>query len=406
MTTTPADPTVDSEIKGEISPTAPPVAVTALSRYVEEPRELIPGHAVRLLRNGLETFPVWLAAIEAARHRISLEMYIFNDDTIGRQFADALGRAARRGVEVRVMYDYVGCRATPADFFARMRAQGVHTIAYHKHRFWRPRFWALMRRNHRKTLVCDGRVAFTGGLNIAIEWVGLSSGGGDWRDAVIQVEGPAVATIEAVFLRTWNRRAKKWARLDPARLPTPAPAGDVPLVVISNSEMGERFAIRRAALHAVRESRQRVYLANPYFVPDRGVLRALQHAARRGVDVRLLLPGESDSRVLDLATRAILGPLLAAGVRVWHSKAVVHTKAVAVDEAFVSIGSYNFDHRSLAYNLEVVVNVVDTAYARDVVAFLESDIAVSEELTREAFGRRPLLVRLMERLAYSLRKWL
>jgi len=307
---------------------------------------------------------------------------------------------------VRVMYDYVGCRATPADFFARMRAQGVHTIAYHKHRFWRPRFWALMRRNHRKTLVCDGRVAFTGGLNIAIEWVGLSSGGGDWRDAVIQVEGPAVTGIEAVFLRTWNRRAKKWARLDPARLPTPPPAGGVPLVVISNSEMGERFAIRRAALHAVRESRQRVYLANPYFVPDRGVLRALQHAARRGVDVRLLLPGESDSRILDLATRATLGPLLAAGVRVWHSKAVVHTKAVAVDEAFASIGSYNFDHRSLAYNLEVVVNVVDPAYARDVVAFLESDIAVSEELTREAFGRRPLLIRLMERLAYSLRKWL
>ena len=406
MTTTPADPTVDSEIKGEISPTAPPVAVTALSRYVEEPRELIPGHAVRLLRNGLETFPVWLAAIEAARHRISLEMYIFNDDTIGRQFADALGRAARRGVEVRVMYDYVGCRATPADFFARMRAQGVHTIAYHKHRFWRPRFWALMRRNHRKTLVCDGRVAFTGGLNIAIEWVGLSSGGGDWRDAVIQVEGPAVATIEAVFLRTWNRRAKKWARLDPARLPAPPPAGSTPLVVISNSEMRERFTIRRAALHAVRESTRRVFLANPYFVPDRGVLRALQNAAARGVDVRLLLPMESDSTVLDLAARAVFGPLLAAGVRIWQSRAVVHTKALSVDGVFVSIGSYNFDHRSLAYNLEMVVNVIDERASHDAVAMLESDMETSEELTRENFGRRPLLVRLLERLAYAFRKWL
>jgi cardiolipin synthase A/B len=405
MTTTRADPTVDSEIKGEIPATVPSVDLT-LSRYVEDRRELSPGHAVRLLRNGEETFPVWLAAIETARHRISLEMYIFNDDAIGRQFAEALGRAARRGVEVRVMYDYVGCRATPAEFFTRMRVQGVHIIAYHKYRFWRPRFWALIRRNHRKTLVCDGRVAFTGGLNIAIEWVGLSSGGGDWRDAVIQVEGPAVATIEAVFLRTWNRRAKKWARLDPARLPQPAPAGDAQLVVISNSEMGERFAIRRAALHAVRESRQRIYLANPYFVPDRGVLQALQHAARRGVDVRLLLPGESDSRILDLATRATLGPLLAAGVRIWQSKAVVHTKVVAVDDVFVSIGSYNFDHRSLAYNLEVVVNVLDAGYGQDVVAFLESDIAASEELTREGFGRRPLLIRLMERLAYSLRKWL
>ena len=405
MTTTPADPTVDSEIKGEIPATVPPADQT-LDRYVEDRRELSAGHAVRLLRNGEETFPAWLAAIEAARHRISLEMYIFNDDTIGRQFADALGRAARRGVEVRVMYDYVGCRATPADFFARMRAQGVHTIAYHKHRFWRPRFWALMRRNHRKTLVCDGRVAFTGGLNIAIEWVGLSSGGGDWRDAVIQVEGPGVATIEAVFLRTWNRRAMKWARLDPARLPQPAPAGDAQLVVISNSEMGERFAIRRAALHAVRESQQRIFLANPYFVPNRGVLRALQRAASRGVDVRLLLPMESDSAVLDLAARAVFGPLLAAGVHIWQSRAVVHTKVLSVDDVFVSIGSYNFDHRSLAYNLEMVVNAVDARTSADVTAMLESDMAVSEELTRETFASRPLLVRLLERIAYAFRKWL
>ncbi len=397
-TTTPADSPAD----GAVAP-RPPVEA---ARYFEDPSELVHGHAVRLLRNGAEIFPVWLAAIDAARVRVSLEMYIFNDDTIGRRFADALARAARRGVDVRVMYDFVGCRDTPADFFTRMRAQGVHTIAYHRYRFWRPRFWALMRRNHRKSLVCDGRIAFTGGLNIGNEWVSYNEGGGDWRDAVIQVEGPAVATIEATFLRTWNRRAKKWARLDPAQLTPPAQAGDVTLSVISNSEMGERFAIRRAALHAIRESQRRVYLANPYFVPDRGVLRGLQRAAERGVDVRLLLPMESDSRILDLASRAVCGPLLAAGVRIWQSRAVVHTKVVAVDDAFVSTGSYNFDHRSLAYNLEMVVNVMDARYAAEVFTMLNTDIAASEELTREGFGRRPLLVRLLERLAYSLRKLL
>ena len=170
--------------------------------------------------------------------------------------------------------------------------------------------------------------------------------------------------------------------------------------------MRERFAIRRAALHAIRESTRRIYLANPYFVPDRGVLRALQRAAARGVDVRLLLPKESDSTVLDLAARAVFGPLLAAGVRIWQSRAVVHTKVLSVDDVFVSIGSYNFDHRSLAYNLEMVVNVVDTRASADVIAMLESDIAASEELTREGFGSRPLLVRLLERLAYAFRKWL
>ncbi len=405
---TPSDPSANAEITddfgGALAP-AKPASIVA-TRYIEEPRELIVGHAVQLLRNGLEAFPAWLAAIESARVRISLEMYIFSDDVIGRRFADALIAAARRGVEVRLLYDFVGCRDTPAEFFDRMRAQGVHVIAYHRYRFWRPRFWALLRRNHRKSLVCDGRIAFAGGLNISNEWVHVDDGGGDWHDAAIQVEGPAVAAIEAIFLRTWNRRAKKWARLDPARLPAPPTAGSTPLVVISNSEMRERFTIRRAAVHAIRESARRVFLANPYFVPDRGVLHALQRAAARGVDVRLLLPMESDSTVLDLAARAVFGPLLAAGVRIWQSRAVVHTKVLAVDGVFVSIGSYNFDHRSLAYNLEMVVNVIDERVSHDAVAMLESDIEASEELTRENFGRRPLLVRLLERLAYSFRKWL
>jgi cardiolipin synthase len=406
--TTPPDPAASAEITDEFAAAAA-LSVSgprALARYVEDRRELRPGHAVKLLRNGVETFPAWLAAIDAARARISLEMYIFSDDAIGRKFADALIAAARRGVEVRLLYDFVGCRDTPAEFFDRMRARGVHVIAYHRYRFWRPRFWALLRRNHRKTLVCDGRIAFAGGLNIANDWVSLDDGGGDWRDAVIQVEGPAVAAIEAIFLRTWNRRAKKWARLDPTQVPHPPAAGRTALVVISNSERRERFAIRRAALHAIRESQRRVYLANPYFVPDRGVLRALQRAAARGVDVRLLLPMESDSSVLDLAARAVFGPLLAAGVRIWQSRAVVHTKVLAVDDVFVSIGSYNFDHRSLAYNLEMVVNVIDQDTAADVVGMLEFDMAASEELTRDGFGRRPLLTRLLERLAYAFRKWL
>jgi cardiolipin synthase len=375
-------------------------------RYVIDPRELVGGNRVRLLRNGVETFPAWLDAIAMARSRVSLEMYIFHDDVIGRRFADALIAAARRGVVVRLLYDFAGCRETPGAFFQRMRAGGVHTIAYHKYRLWRPRFWGLIRRNHRKTLVCDGEIAFTGGINIANEWVAADEGGGDWHDAVIEVHGPAVRVLEEVFLRTWNRRARKRARLDASALRKPAAAGDTQLEVVSNSELLDRFAIRRAALHAIRESRRRVYLANPYFVPDRGILRAFQQAARRGVDVRLLVPAESDSRVLDLAARATFGPLLAAGVRIWASRSVIHTKLLAVDSDFVSIGSYNFDHRSLAYNLEVVVNVLDRSYSDAAIAMLEADMTVGGELTPDAFARRSPLDRLLERLAYSLRKWL
>src|ERR1700690_390656 len=286
--------------------TLPPLPGT---RYIEDLQTLVAGHAVKLLRNGAETFPAWLEAIDRAELRISMEMYIFSDDAIGRKFAEALARAAQRGVEVRLLYDFVGCRGTPGAFFQRLRGLGIHGIAYHKYRFWRPRLWALIRRNHRKALICDGRIAFTGGLNIANEWVSRADGGGDWHDAVIQVEGPAVADIEGTFLRTWNRRAPKRFRLNPARLPRPATAGGVSLAVVSNTELRDRFALRRAALHAIRACGKRLTLANPYFVPDRGILRALRRAARRGADVRLLLPMSSDSVILDLAARAVFAPL-------------------------------------------------------------------------------------------------
>ena len=382
-----------------------PAATRAL-RYVADARALVGGNRVALLRDGRETFPAWLGAIDAARERVSLEMYIFQDDSIGRRFAEALMAAAARGVTVRLLYDFVGCRDTPAAFFQQLRAGGVHTIAYHKYRFWRPRFWGLIRRNHRKTLVCDGTVAFTGGVNIADEWVAREDGGGGWHDATVRVEGPAVAVLEEVFLRTWNRRARKRARLAPEKLVRPAPAGETRLEVISNKELLDRFAIRRASLHAIRESRASVFLANPYFVPDRGILRALQEAAARGVIVNLLVPKHSDSRILDLAARATFGPLLTAGVRIWMSDNVIHTKALAVDDDFVSLGSYNLDHRSLAYNLEVVVNALDVEYTAAVKKMLEDDMGANTELTLATYQGRSLIERILERLAYSLRRWL
>jgi cardiolipin synthase A/B len=384
----------------------PSPSLQALTRYVEDAHALITGNAVKLLRNGAEAFPAWIAAIDNATRRVSLEMYIFSDDGIGRQFSEALARAAQRGVEVRLLYDFVGCRETPAAFFQRMRGFGVHVVGYHKYRFWRPRLWSLIRRNHRKTLVCDGGLAFTGGINISNEWVSQAEGGGGWLDAAVAVEGPAAARIEATFLQTWNRRAPKRMRLDPDRLAVPKTAGGVALAVVSNSELRDRFVIRRAALHAIRESRQRILLANPYFVPDQGVLRALQSAARRGVDVRLLVPLASDSRLLDFAVRAVFPQLLAAAARIFRSPVVTHTKALMVDDAFFSIGSYNFDHRSLAYNLELVVNVVDPTTAIEVGTMLISDMAASEELTAVAFARRGWIVRLIERIAYGLRRWL
>jgi cardiolipin synthase len=381
-------------------------ASTELVRYIEEPRELIAGNAVRLLRNGAQVFPRWIEAIDGARQRVSMEMYIFSDDKIGERMADALCRAARRGVTVRLLYDFIGCRFTSPTFFTRMRRAGVHTIVYHAYRFWRPRFWTLFRRNHRKTLVCDGQLAFTGGVNIADEWLPVEEGGGGWLDAAVELRGPAVPVLEAEFLRVWNRRARRRARLDPRNLAVPAAAGDTRLTIVANTELLDRFAIRRAALHALRESRSRVFLANPYFVPDRGFLRGLCQAAGRGVDVRLLVPARSDHPILDYAARATFTNLLRAGVRIFQHRRVVHSKALLVDDDFVSLGSYNLDHWSLAYNLEVVVNTLDRPYHAEVLRMLEEDMSSGEEITLAGFKRRPLLDRLFEKLAYKLRLWL
>jgi cardiolipin synthase len=332
-------------------------------------------------------------------------MYIFNDDKIGRRFADALVRAAQRGVEVRLLYDSVGCRHAAPSFFENMRRKGVQAIPYHPYHIWRPHFWTLIRRNHRKTLVCDGEVAFAGGINISDSWLPVHEGGTGWHDAAVSIRGPAVATIEAVFLRTWNWRTKRRLRVKTKRLVRSAPAGLVPVAVIANREVVDRFAIRRAALHAIRASLSRVYLASPYFVPDPGFLRSLTHAARQGVDVRILLPRHSDTQAVDMASRATFSRLLQAGVRIFQHHPVVHTKALLVDMDFVSLGSYNIDHRSLVYNLELVVNTLDREFNDKVAAMLEADMAASQEVRWEDFRRRSLFQRMLERLAYSFRHW-
>jgi cardiolipin synthase len=287
-----------------------------------------------------------------------------------------------------------------------MRQAGVYTLAYHPYRFWRPRFWTLVRRNHRKTLVCDGQVAFVGGINVADDWLPASEGGGDWHDVAVEVKGPAVQLIELAFLRTWNWRTKRRLRLKHRRLHRPGPAGEVALAVIANGEIVDRFAIRRSALHAIRASLERVYLVSPYFMPDVGFMNGLARAAARGVDVRVLVPVASDSALVDLASRATFARLLKAGIRLFERSPMVHGKALLVDRDFVSIGSYNFDHRSLTYNLELVVNCLDRDCNQALAVMFEEDMATGREIRWEDLQRRSWFTRLMERLAYSLRHWL
>ncbi|MEN9799788.1 MAG: hypothetical protein RL653_3485 [Pseudomonadota bacterium] len=365
---------------------------------------LVPGNRVALLRDGLDAFPEMLSAIRAARSRVRLETYIFSDDAVGRAFSQALGDAAARGVRVTVLYDAVGSLWTPRAFFRRLRASGVDVHAFRpigRHTSLR----RLIRRDHRKLLVVDSRVAFVGGINIAVQWAprGVPRGGG-WRDDALRIEGPAAAALERRFFASWRvavrERLRAWRSKPP--LPDGPPAGSLGLAILSS-----RRAIHRAYLHALEAAERSVLVAAGYFVPDVRVLHALEQAAARGVEVKLLLAGRSDHAVMTWAARGFYRRLLRAGVRVFEwSEGVLHAKTAVVDGRWATVGSFNLEAFSLLYNHEVNVALVEPAFASQVEASLRRDLSACREVTLESLRRRPRWRRALEAATWMLRKLL
>lgn len=337
-----------------------------------------------------------LEAIGGAVRTVHLETYILRADRTGRRFADALAAAAGRGLKVRLHYDALGSLGIPGAFLKGMLDAGVEIHEYHPLSL----LGKLQKRDHRKILAVDASVAFVGGLNIGDEYAPPEDGGGDWQDLAVRVEGPAAAQADAEFLELWNRE-----RGEGIGIPrVPASPG---VRVVSNRGAVRRFLIRRAYLKAIRGAARSVEIQSAYFIPDRRISRALCRAARRGVKVRILIPGESDVPLAAAAGRHALGRLLAAGVRVYRfRKGMFHSKAVAVDRLWCAVGSYNLDHRSLWHNLEANVHAEDAGLGEALGRIFEEDVLRSDELTLEAWHRRPWARRLLDRMAYALRYWL
>lgn len=355
--------------------------------------EYVPGNKVSLYVRGQELFPAMAEAIEEARHSVHLETYIFEGAIVGRTFAELLAKKARQGVRVRLIYDSVGSLNIDPTQVTFMRNAGVQTLEYHPVAPWRPR-WAWNQRDHRKLLVCDGKVAFAGGINVSDENAPADVGGGDWRDAHVRVEGPVAYDLDRLFRSVWYHQTGRWFESvgEPHKHP-----GTARVKVAANSELLKRFVIRQAYLNALRAARSEVSIANAYFIPSWRIRRALAHAARRGVDVRVLVPGTSDSRAVWYAMRAQYDYLLARGVRIFEWQGpMLHAKAVAVDRQWCSVGTYNLDHRSLMFNLEVNLNVLDRALARALAEQFERGIAGSREISLEQWRRRGWGERLLE----------
>lgn len=369
-----------------------PVAEQALSRAAGAP--LISGNRVELLRDATENYPAWLGAIERANRSITLESYIFADDAVGNRFADTMIAAAERGVRVRVLQDWLGARGEASHhFWARLRQGGVEVRWFNPFRFEAPLAW--LRRNHRKSLVVDGRIGFVTGLCIAARWAGDPARGiPAWRDTGIQIEGPAVADLAHAFARTWVEAGPPEPEALPQREEIVA-AGDISIRVIA-TEPATTGIYRLDTLIAAL-SRRTLWLTDAYFIGLPSYVQALRVAAMDGVDVRLLVPGASDLGFVKRLGTAGYRPLLEAGIRLfeWNGP-MLHAKTAVADGRWARVGSTNLNIASWIGNWELDVAVEDTGFASEMERTYEADLANSTEVLlgqprRPPIGGRPRL---------------
>jgi cardiolipin synthase len=359
---------------------------------------ILDGNKVEVLLNGDQIFASMLKEIRAAQRSITFETYIYWSESIGREFSEALAERARSGVKVHVMLDFIGSIKMEAQSIERMRAAGVQLQRYHK-----PAWWKLARlnnRTHRKLLVIDGKVGFTGGVGIADKWRGNAQDENHWRDTHFRVEGPVVGQMQAVFNDNWTK-ATGTVLDGPDYFPPLKQEGSSAAQMFSSSPTGGSESMHLMYLMAITAARHSIDLSSAYFVPDELTVRALVAAARRGVQVRVITPGPIiDSDVVRAASRERWGGLLKAGIRIAeYQPTMYHVKALVVDSLLVSVGSTNFDNRSFSLNDEANLNVFDAAFAREQEAVFTADWGQAREITLNGWQHRPLLEKVGGELA-------
>ncbi len=349
------------------------------------------GNDVSVFFDGPSAFASMCAAIDAAEREVLLEAYILKDDATGRDFVGALAAAARRGVVVRVLADAFGSSDTRPEFWRQMEEKHIEVRLYHP---LFPFLWYQPYRDHRKILVTDRRVAFTGGMNIGDEYGSSLKGRGGraWRDTHARLEGPAAWEMAVVFQEGWDRAGGSPFEISPLELApagAPAPPGASILVLDSSPGRGhEETASVLAAMGAA--ARRTFWLTNAYFAPRRGALPLLARAAARGVDVRLLLPGTSDVPLVRHAGHGVFRYLLERGVRIFeYDGSILHAKTVVVDGWASMIGSTNMDFRSFHFNAECNIVVLDAAVAETLERQFAADLGQAREITLSDWNRRP-----------------
>jgi cardiolipin synthase len=374
---------------------------------------LIKGNKVSLLIDGPETMAAMMKAIEAATDHVNLETYIFKQDGVGVPLAELLKKKQREGVQVNIIYDSHGTRRTPEEFFNAMRETGIRLIEFNPlNPFENSGRWRPNNRDHRKILIVDGKVAFTGGINISEDYSSASLSSSDrslsepgWRDTHIKVEGPAVAALQSLFMDTWTRQ--RGEKLDDRNyFPPLREEGNELLRVIATHPEGN-YSVFKAYALAMQHARRTIHITNAYFVPDQQIIDRLIAAAQRGADVKLIFPSTTDRGLVFHAGRSYYRRLLEGGVRIFElKKSVLHAKTAVIDGIWSTVGSANLDMRSFLHNTEVNVIVLGPGFGDVMEDTFKRDLRHSEEITLEQWNRRPASERAKEWLARLFDYWL
>jgi len=380
---------------------------------------LVAGNAVTLLQDGEATYRSMFQAIAGARRHINMETYILQDDEIGQRFAAALIAKRRQGLQVNLMYDGLGALDTPQAFFEPLKANGVRVLAYNPVNPLKAKAgWDLNERDHRKLLVVDGEIAFLGGINISAVYSGSSPkarpqhGMSDaetrpWRDTHVRIEGPVVTELQKTFLDTWMRQ--KGEALSPTEyLPAKRqPRGKHVVRAIASSPDDSYSTIYATLMSSIEHAEKEILITMAYFVPDEQLIGALQHAAQRGVDVKLILPRHSDAKLVLSAGRAQYGKLLESGVKLYERRTVLlHAKSAVIDGVWSTVGSANLDWRSFVHNQELNAVVLGDDFGAQMQEAFARDLAHSDPVTLELWNQRPMDERFRGWLGQLLQYWL
>jgi cardiolipin synthase len=356
---------------------------------------LVPGNHAEVLLNGREIFPAMLEAIRAAERTITFETYIYWSGEVGREFAEALSERARAGVKVHVLLDWVGSSKMEESLLQSMQGAGVVVQRYNRPRWYN--IGRLNNRTHRKLLVIDGRVGFTGGVGIADVWSGDAEDPKHWRDTHFRIEGPAVAQMQSAFMDNWVEVTGEVLHGE-AYFPPIEKKGGHFAQVFTSSPGGGAESMQLMYLLSIAAAKHSIRMSASYFVPDDVSVNMFVEALQRGVKVQIILPGPHiDTEIVRRASRSTWGKLLRAGAEIYeYQPTMFHCKVMVVDELWTSVGSTNFDNRSFAVNDEANLNILDGAFARRQIDIFRQDLEQSRRITLEEWENRPWTEKLWE----------